>query len=369
KRPSESECRVLGKTVRSGAIGQTDLARATGLAQQSISRIVKSLIQVGAATETKRVRSGKRGQPSVVIRVNPTFAYTIGVSLMTDALAVAVMDFSGQVVDEAYECMPNMQREHVLRISKQIIDDMVSTHNIERTRLLGAGVCLSGRHIGPGAVYNTPELLDDWALVAVDTIFEDHLGLPVWVENDGNAAAVGESLVGVGRSYDHFAYLYIDTLLGGGVILNHELMRGVHGNGGELGMLLPKEHYQHPSLHSLLETLAQNGTAHDSVSTMIRNFDEHWPGIEDWISETCSGLSLIASSLAAILDPEAIVIGGRMPKSLAKRVIPHVSLFNDPRRGKPRPLPQLLVAQASGNASAIGAAALPFKDQFFAAAT
>ena len=103
------------------------------------------------------------------------------------------------------------------------------------------------------------------------------------------------------------------------------------------------------------------------MSEMIRDFDIDWPGIDEWITKTRSSFSLICSALAAILDPEAIVIGGRMPAPLARRVIPHIDIYNDSRRGKPRALPQVLVSKAGGDANAIGAAALPFKEHFFAA--
>ena len=191
--------------------------------------------------------------------------------------------------------------------------------------------------------------------------------MPVWVENDGNAAAVGESLVGVGRMYDNFAYLYIDVLLGGGIIIDHELMRGCNGNGGEIGLLLPKKIYQHPSLSSLQQTLGEYGVHYTSISGMLKDFDVSWPGIDEWITKTRSSFSLIASALAAILDPEAIVLGGRLPAALARRVIPYIDMYNDSRRGKPRALPRLMVSRAGGDASAIGAAALPFKEHFFTA--
>lgn len=366
--PSHSERRVLGTTVRGGILGQPALAKATGLAQQSISRIVKGLVSIGALTEGSRVLSGRRGQPGVAIRVVPEFAYTFGVSMMTDAISVALMDFSGAVVDEEHLDIPAMTRNAVLNSSETVINGLISRHEIALNRIFGMGVSISGRYIGPGAVYNTPSPLDDWALIAIDRLFEERFDMPVWVENDGNAAAVGESLVGVGRLYDNFAYLFIDTLVGGGIIMNHELMRGCNGNGGEIGLLLPKNLYQHPSLESLRQTLSEHGVDFPGVSQMIREFDEDWPGIDEWILKTRSSFSLISSALAAILDPEAIVLGGRMPASLARRVIPYIDIYNDSRRGKPRALPRLLVSKAGGDASAIGAASLPFKEHFFAAA-
>ncbi len=227
------------------------------------------------------------------------------------------------------------------------------------------GVGISGRFIGPGTQYNTPEPLDDWAMVNIDQLLGEHFNMPVWVENDGNAAAVGESLVGVGRTFDNFAYLFIDTLIGGGIIINQELMRGCNGNGGEIGLLLPKNIYPHPSLESLRHSICEQGVELMGVSEMLREFDATWPGIDEWIARTRNSFSLIASGLAAILDPEAIVLGGRIPASLARKVIPYIDIYNDSRRGKPRAIPQLLVSGASGDASAIGAAALPFKEYFF----
>ncbi len=365
---SRSERRILSRTVRSGTVGQTALSKATGLAQQSVSRIVKELVSIGALAEGDRVSSGRRGHPGISVRVVPGFAYSFGLSMMTDAISVALMDFSGAVVDETHSPMPAMTRSAVLDKLESIIEQMLLDHSIEQSRIFGLGVGISGRYIGPGSVYNTPSPLDDWALIALDRLFEERFDMPVWVENDGNAAAVGESLVGIGRSYDNFAYLYIDTLIGGGIIIDHELMRGCNGNGGEIGLLLPKNIYQHPSLESLRQTLCEHGLELAGVSEMIENFDCDWPGIDEWITKTRSSFSLIASALAAILDPEAIVLGGRMPASLARRVIPYIDIYNDSRRGKPRALPRLMVSKAGGDTTAIGAASLPFKQHFFSAA-
>lgn len=67
----------------------------------------------------------------------------------------------------------------------------------------------------------------------------------------------------------------------------------------------------------------------------------------------------------ALLDPHAIVFGGRLPKVLAERLIASLSIDNQPRRDRKRPEPRLVPAEAPGAATAIGAASLPLKELFF----
>ena len=56
----------------------------------------------------------------------------------------------------------------------------------------------------------------------------------------------------------------------------------------------------------------------------------------------------------------------RIPRSLAEKIIPHIEVYDQRRRSDPRPLPQVVVAEAEGDAAAIGAAALTFNSYFFA---
>ncbi len=97
----------------------------------------------------------------------------------------------------------------------------------------------------------------------------------------------------------------------------------------------------------------------------MERFDPAWEGALEWITQVRDSLSLITSAAAALLDPDVIVIGGRIPKALAEMLIPHVEIFDQRRRSEPRPLPQLIVAEAEGDAAAIGAAGLTFHSYFF----
>lgn len=365
--PSDSERKVLSAILRGNGLTQPQIARQTALAQQTVSRLVTSLIESGALCQGERKSQGRRGQPSMAVEIAPEFAYTFGVSIMTDALSVALMDFSGVVLEQTQFDMPSMARSAVIDVLKRTFTNFIRKRHLSRESVLGVGVGVSGYSLGGHGRYNTPRTLDDWALVDIEDLLKEQLGYSVWVENDGNAAAIGESLVGAGRTYDNFAYIFFSTGIGGGIVINHELMRGVNGNGGEIGLLLPRAVYPHPNLELLRQLVAQQGVEVTGISDMLNKFEPEWPAVDQWIARTRDSLSLIASSLAAILDPEAIVLGGRIPKSLARKVIPYIEIFNDARRAEPRQAPRLMVSETNGDACAIGAAALPFNKSYYTA--
>jgi glucokinase len=74
-----------------------------------------------------------------------------------------------------------------------------------------------------------------WVNVPLKRLLEDALGRPVHVENDANAAALGERRFGAGRGVANLVYLTVSTGIGGGVIVDGTLYRGENGNAGELG--------------------------------------------------------------------------------------------------------------------------------------
>lgn len=362
--PSDSEKKILALTLRQAQTAQPVIARETGLAQQSVSRLVKGLIERGCLLEAERNSGGRRGQPSMTVTIAPDFAYSVGVSMMTDALSIALMDFSGAVLAQEHHLMAEMSRAAVIQQLKSSIKTMCASRRLKRKRILGMGVGISGYCMDGKARYNTPRLLDEWALVDIDRLISEEVGLPVLVENDGNAAAIGESLTGHGRIYDSFVYVYIAAGIGGGVVHNRELVRGANGNAGELGLILPADRPL-PTMEALRQCLSRAGVSFDRLSDMLAQFDPDWPGVDGWIAESREALSTIASAIAAVVDPKAIVFGGRVPAALAEKIIPAIEIYDYARRAEQRPMPRLLASGVGGDAAAIGAAMLPYREHFF----
>ncbi len=354
---------VLALLSRRGAASRAELARVTALAPHSVGRLIEPLIERGLVLAGAPEVAG-RGKPGAPLRLNPDAAFSIGVSVMTDAVTLVVVDFTGTVRARASVPMERDDFDAGTRQIATLIDGAVAEAGLDPARRLGIGVGVTGYFIGDGARVNPPASLDSWALRPLDTLLADALGGPVWVDNDGNVAAVGEAMLGAGRTCPDFAYLYFAAGFGGGVVARGAPLRGAHGNAGEFGSVLPKGWYQ-PNLENLRGHLADHGMAFDGLRTMLRDLDLAAPEVETWVDRCMPSLNLVVSAIFAALDPEMIVLGGRLPTSLAERMIAKIDITNPTRRGHHRPMPRLVPSSIGSDAAAIGAAMLPTRAAFF----
>lgn len=361
---SDTERRVLDALRRDQALSRAELSRVTGLAKPSVSRVVEDMVSRGVIEEGQRRNTG-RGKPGQDVRLIADAAFCIGISLMTDAFVVSVMDLVGTVHGQIIEPFADISRDRLLDRLAAVIQDITEGHAPDRSKVLGIGLGVTGFFVDETPRVNPPALLDDFALIDLRALFEGRLGLPVMVENDGSTAAVGEMLNGVGAETADFAYLYFSAGFGGGVILNGRLWRGVHGNAGEFAGLIPVR-YAQPNLETLRRSVAEaGGPTFATLGGFLAEFDIGWPGIEAWLKGASESLSLVCAAIHSTLDVDAIVLGGRIPATLATALIGRIDQSQVPRRGYVRSPPRLVCARSQGDATSTGAAALVFRKIFF----
>ncbi|TWB29805.1 putative NBD/HSP70 family sugar kinase [Nitrospirillum bahiense] len=367
---SANERRLLRLIRERGPISRADLARETGLTLQSVVRLVAALMERNLVVGGPKVPSGP-GQPSLPIEIARDAAFSLGVSIMDDALSVVAIDLSGRVRATHEELFDTSDRRRVTTHLGAILKDLSGAAGFNRSRLAGVGVAVPGFFVDSKGAVNAPLVMSDWALTDLEAHLGEALGLPVWIENDGSAAAAGESVYGAGQHRRNFAYIHIASGLGGGIVLDGKLWRGRNGNAGEFtGSLPPAARANRPTLRLLLEMVNADGEntqgrAFPSVGPLIQAFDPEWPAVETWLSRTEDSLSAILSAAAAILDPDAIVIGGRIPPALAQRLIERARFYSVPVRQQDRRFPSVMASRTGGDSAALGAATLPFLHHFF----
>jgi len=120
-----------------------------------------------------------------------------------------------------------------LRLLDDIRDEAVD-QGVDPKRIVGAGVGVPGTvEPGRGIVSLAPNL--GWRDVPIRDLFQDQLGLPVVVDNDANCAALGEWWVGAGRGSRLMIAATLGTGIGGGIVQEGRVLRGVAGAAGEIG--------------------------------------------------------------------------------------------------------------------------------------
>lgn len=217
---------VMNLLSRQGSASRADLARLTGLAPHSITRLVEPLIARGLLYEAIPIAAGV-GKPATKLALNGASAFAIGLSVMTDAVSLVLLDLAGNVQATRCEKLADIEISGACRQIRTMIDGVVVAAKRDRSTLVGIGIGVTGYFIGDGARLNPPRLLDPWALVPLDTILADALGEKVWIDNDGNVAAIGEAMLGHGRTMRDFAYLYFSAGFGAASSL-----RGCRSAGG-----------------------------------------------------------------------------------------------------------------------------------------
>jgi predicted NBD/HSP70 family sugar kinase len=362
---TDNERRMLDSLRLFGTVTRADLSRITGLTVQSAVRLIDALAERGLVRIGASLAHGGRGKPGAAIALDPAHGHTVGYAIATDALSLALLDFSGQIRASAEHPLRSTEPAALLAQLREADAALLAEAGRGLGPRLGAGVAMTGFFVDGAERMNPPDPLRELGELSIGDWLAEALGLPVWVDNDGSVAAVGESLLGVGRQYRDFAYLYFSYGLGGGVVIDGACLRGAHGNAGEFAGMLPGLGLERGTLELLRQMLIEDGVMLADVRALVAAYDPSWSTIERWIARAVPGLSLIVSAITAVFDPQAVVFGGRLPRDLALRLIPQLRIDNQPRRGQARPLPVLLPAAAMADASAVGAATLPLKACYF----
>ncbi|WP_349959928.1 ROK family transcriptional regulator [Rhizobium sp. ZPR3] len=364
---SENERLILDIVRRHEPIPRATITAHTNLTQQSVHRLVEALMARGLLRAGAPFK-GARGQPSPTIELERQTVYSVGISVNTDAVTLSLADFGCNIVDQEMLRGVPADRKATLAILAERLSLILARCEISRANLIGLGFAMSGFFVGDDRRFNAPEPLRDWSLVDLQPQLEHVFALPTWLENNATTGAIGESLRGVGRWCQTFAYLSFNYGFGGGLVLEGRPYLGFHGNAGEFSVIYnPDEVLRRPALQYLIRILRESGVDIGSIEELKQNFDPTWPGVENWLSETMPTLDRLIATLAGVIDPQAIVFGGQLPPELGRMMIARARLPSQrPHRyGAAPPGPRLVLSETKGDASAIGAALLPLKFRYF----
>ena len=166
-------------------ISRADIAKITGLRAGTVSSIVNRLIKSGLVYEgTEGPSSG--GRPPKYLYINSESFYVLAIDIGVTDSVYAVSDFSGRILQQRSMLTEGEPEEFLAGLADAIIN-LVASH-FPRARFAAVGVSLPGLiDRETGSIVSSPNL--EWTDVPVRKILQEKLELPVFVENDANAAA------------------------------------------------------------------------------------------------------------------------------------------------------------------------------------
>lgn len=221
-----------------GGLSRVELTQATGLSAQTISNISRRMIEAGLVQEGERVVTGV-GKPRTMLTLDPTGQYAVGVHLDPLVMTFVVLDFTGSVVVHTQTPTPTAASpDEVMDYVTNAIDALVADAGIDEASIAGIGFASPGPIDAQAGVILDPPHLPGWRNVPLRDHLRETSELPVLLDKDVIAAAVGERWAGATMGYANSLFVYLSTGVGVGITIDDAVVRGLSSNAGDVGHLV-----------------------------------------------------------------------------------------------------------------------------------
>ncbi|HEN6997962.1 TPA: ROK family glucokinase [Streptococcus agalactiae] len=311
----------------------------------------------------------------------------LGIDLGGTTIKFGILTLEGEVQEKwAIETNTLENGRHIVSDIVESLKHRLSLYGLTKDDFLGIGMG------SPGAVDRTSKTVTgafnlNWAdTQEVGSVIEKEVGIPFFIDNDANVAALGERWVGAGANNPDVVFVTLGTGVGGGVIADGNLIHGVAGAGGEIGHMIvdPENGFTCTCGNKgCLETvasatgvvrvarqLAEQYEGSSAIKAAIDNGDtvtskdifivaEDGDKFANSVVERVSRyLGLAAANISNILNPDSVVIGGGVSAAgefLRSRVEKYFVTFAFPQVKKST---KIKIAELGNDAGIIGAASL-----------
>jgi glucokinase len=330
--------------------------------------------------KSKKARIKGQGEPS----------FAIGVDLGGTNLRIAAVTERGKLLEKI------ATETRVSRPRAQVIDEMCrAIQTLEKKRkssgrLAGVGVGVPGIiDLGTGTVRRSPNL-PSWLDYPVRDEIERRLGTRVILENDANAAALGEKWLGAGRAVDDLCMLTLGTGVGGGIVMEGRIWHGMTGMAGELGHInveplgpvcgcgsrgCLEQYASATAIERMARTVATGGGAPAlarvaakrgfNSATVFQVAQAGGPGAQEIFDRVGRALGIVLADLINIFNFPMYVVGGgvanawqafspAMLEEVRKRSFVYLATLANPQAGKTT----IAKAELGSDAGLFGAARL-----------
>jgi predicted NBD/HSP70 family sugar kinase len=348
---------LLHGIFRDGSKGRRELGRNLRMSKSRLFEVVQEMIDEELIVENLEGIK-RRGRIPIPLSCNPDYGCFVGLDIELTRMRIVVVTFSGQVLFQRRQHLsPIKDRKMLLSRLLKFVDEGLAAAQELKVRVLGIGVAAPGIiHKSTGTLVRY-DLIEAVHNIPLRDVVEDHTHLPCVVDNNMSCYALTEWTSGAAKGMSDFILLSVRSGFGSAIMLGGKLLNGSHGFSSEAGSSpVPnnKPVSQWKTLHELVSETALEVNPDARDMTLSKKKAQAAGEI----------LGAQAASLASLLDPEAIVIAGKLLELEG-------ALWNSVERTYRRfILPgvtdgvQLLHSQAGPFAAAVGATQRCFQELF-----
>lgn len=308
-----------------GPISRKELSEKTGYSAGTISNHVKTLINQGFVIEKEKgISSG--GRRPIFLTINPNKGYIFGVDIEVNKVKIIMFNLKLSV--EKKQIINLDKKKGPYQVLDEIVDlikNMMKKMKVNYKDIIGVGFAVPGLVTKDRSVLTfAPNLA--WKDVTIRKYVSNELKVPILVENEANAAALGEKDFNSDKKVD-MVYVSINEGIGCGLIVNGKLHRGKSGNAGEFGHIIidsESNRVCHCGNIGCWETLASTNYIYDmyqkTTNKYINNIellqdksiDDQ--NILDIFSDVGENIGIGLANIINSLSPELMIIGGNILK-------------------------------------------------------
>lgn len=311
---------VLDVIRAEGRVSRVEIAESLTLAQASVTSAVKDLMAAGLVRETGH-KPSNGGRPRIVLELNPAGGAAVGVHLGWNSTTVVLTDLTGTVIDavESEGAGDNSPADIVAGLAA----DVATVRAASASPVIGLGLAVPGPIDPPhGTAVQLPSRAP-WSDFSFSGALSEATGLPVIMDNDANAAAVGEYWTGdIGRD-SNIAVVCMNIGFGAGILVEGVPFRGTSWNAGEIGhvsidMNGEQCHCGNRGCVELIAAPAATEARYQALTGTARDYPDIAAAADAGEQAAIDAITVSADALAAalvsvvnVIDTDQIVLSGR----------------------------------------------------------
>ncbi|MFD4693822.1 ROK family protein [Streptomyces sp. NPDC058463] len=317
---------VLGLLRRHGPQSRAELGRRAGLSRTTLYDIVGTLVASGAVVPSAaNPGPRRRGRPVEHLTLNPAAGQAIGIDFARRAVHVAAANVAHEVIGSASAAHgPGLSWERRVELAERLVESIAGS--TLRLTALGSTGAVGVGVVGPVRLTREGQV-PDGPLAALTELLGKRFGAPVLLDNNTRLAALAECAWGAAAGYRDVLYLRLSHGVGGGLVVNGSLHRGVDGLAGELGHITadPAGVPCECGGTGCLETVASVGAVLDAyrslggtaadVTALLAASDSGEPAAHEVLAAAGARTGAVLAAVVNAVGPGVIVLGGELARA------------------------------------------------------